>query len=166
MKPPHITPEQIRETGPPCYQTIARPEWTDRNEHVNIRHFVAVFDDAGDAFYLTVGLGDADHRRRESGTMDLEHHIHYVREIRSGDLLSVYMRIVGVSPKRFHYVMFLMNESRHEPASIFECVNTFVDLGKRKSAPWPEDVRDALQAILQRHNGLLWPAPLCGAMSS
>ena len=156
VKPPRIDSEQIRELGPPCYETVARAEWTDRNDHVNIRYFVAVFDDAGDAFYPTIGLGDADHRSRESGTMDLEHHIHFVREVRAGDRLAVYMRIVGVSAKRFHYLMFLWNESTGRLASIFECVNTFVDLARRKSAPWPEDVRAALQSLLDRDGALQW----------
>ena len=166
MKPPHLTSEQIGELGPPSFATVARPDWTDRNDHVNIRNFVAVFDDAGDVFYPTVGLGDADHRSRESGTMDLEHHIHYVREVRPGDRLGVYLRIVGVGPKRFHYVMFLFNESTGRLASIFECVNTFVDLARRKSAEWPEDVRGALQALREKHEALSWRAPLCGSMSA
>ena len=166
MKPPHLTLEQIQELGPPCYRTVARPEWTDRNEHVNIRYFIVVFDDAGDAFYPTVGLADADHRPRESGTMDLEHHSHFLHEVRAGDPLAVYLRIVGVSAKRFHYVMFLVNESTGQLSSIFECVNTFVDLARRKSAPWPENVRFALLSLLERHRSLPWPAPVCGSMSA
>ncbi len=165
MKPPLLTLDQIRELGPACYETVARAEWTDRNEHVNIRYYVVVFDDAGDAFYPTVGLADADHRPRESGTMDLEHHIHFVREVRAGDRLAVYLRIAGVGQKRFHYVMFLVNETTGQMASIFECVNTFVDLVRRKSAPWPEDVRLALETLLDSHRDLSWPAPLCGSMS-
>jgi acyl-CoA thioester hydrolase len=164
VKPPQIDVEQIRELGPPCYETVARADWTDRNQHVNIRYFVVVFDDAGDAFYPAVGLGDADHRGRNSGTMDLEHHVHFVRELRPGDRLGVYLRMVGVSGKRFHYVMFLVNESTGEMAAIFECVNTFVDLARRKSAPWPEETRAALEAILDRHRLLAWPAPVCGSM--
>jgi acyl-CoA thioester hydrolase len=166
VKPPHLTSEQIRELGQPCLETVARAEWTDRNEHVNIRHFVAVFDDAGGAFYPAVGLGDAEHRRRDSGTMDLEHHTHFVREVRAGDRLAVYLRIVGVGPKRFHYFMFLWNESTGQLASIFECVNTFVDLARRRTAPWPEDVRSALQSLLEGHRTLSWPAPVCGSMSA
>ncbi len=166
MKPPQLTSEQIQELGPPCYQTVARTDWTDRNEHVNIRYFVVVFDDAGDAFYTTVGLSDADHRGRESGTMDLEHHTHFVREIRPGERLAVYLRIVGVTAKRFHYVMFLMNETTGQLAALFECVNTFVDLTRRKSAPWPEDVRAALESLRDRHGAVSWPAPVCGSMSA
>jgi acyl-CoA thioester hydrolase len=166
VKPKHLTAEQIEELGPPCFETVARAEWNDRNEHVNIRYFVAVFDDAGDAFYPTVGLGEADHRCRESGTMDLEHHTHFVRELRPDDRLAVYLRIVGVGPKRFHYVMFLLNQSTHQLASIFECVNTFVDLTRRKSAPWPDDVRSALLSLLEEHKALSWPAPICGSMGA
>jgi acyl-CoA thioester hydrolase len=165
LKPPHFTPEQIQELGPPCYETIARAEWTDRNAHVNIRYLLAVFDDAGDAFYPTVGLDDASHRGRESGTMDLEHHTHFIREVRAGDSLAVYLRIVGVGPKRFHYVMFLVNQSTGQLASMFECVNTFVDLAARKSATWPEDVRSHLLSQLAKHAAVSWPAPLCGSMS-
>jgi len=133
---------------------------------VNIRWFVVVFDDAGDAFYATVGLGDADHRARESGTMDLEHHIHFVREVRAGDRLAVYLRIVGVSEKRFHYLMFLWNESKGELASLFECVNMFVDLGRRKGAVWPVGVGERLVGLMARGNGVGWEAPVCGCMGA
>jgi acyl-CoA thioester hydrolase len=166
VKPPAISLEQIRQIGPPCFETVAREEWTDRNEHVNIRHFIAVFDDAGDAFYPAVGLGDADHRERQSGTMDLEHHTHFVRELRPGDGIAVYLRIVGVSAKRFHYLMFLVNDTTGQMASIFECVNTFVDLKERKSAPWPAAVRAALESLRDAHSRLAWPAPVCGCMSA
>lgn len=133
---------------------------------MNIRHYIAVFDDAGDAFYPTVGLGDADHRGRESGTMDLEHHTHFVRELRAGDRIEVYLRIVGVSAKRFHYLMFLVNDTTGQVASIFECVNTFVDLNERKSAPWPDGVRTALESVRDAHSRLSWSAPICGSMSA
>jgi acyl-CoA thioester hydrolase len=166
VKPPHITLDQIAELGQPCYETVAKPEWTDRNDHVNIRYLLAVFDDAGDAFYPNVGLDDASHRSRKSGTMDLEHHTHFVREVHPGNRLAVYLRIVGVGSKRFHYVMFMVNQSKGEVASIFECVNTFVNLATRKTAPWPEDVRTNLLAILAKHKDLSWTAPLCGSMSA
>jgi acyl-CoA thioester hydrolase len=166
VKPPPLSLEQIRQLGPPCFETTARNEWTDRNQHVNIRYYIAVFDDAGDAFYPTVGLSDADHRKRQSGTMDLEHHTHFVRELRPGDRIAVYLRIVGVSAKRFHYLMFLVNETGGQVASIFECVNTFVDLQQRKSAPWPEEVRTALELLGETHRSLPWTAPVCGCMSA
>ena len=166
MKPPSLSLEEIRKIGPPCFETVARDEWTDRNQHVNIRYYIAVFDDAGDAFYPTVGLGDRDHRERDSGTMDLEHHTHFIRELRPGDRISVYLRIVGVSAKRFHYVMFLVNETNAQVASIFECVNTFVDLNQRKSAPWPGEVRTSLESLCELHSRLQWPPPVCGSMSA
>ena len=98
--------------------------------------------------------------------MDLEHHNHFLREVRAGDRLTVYLRIVGVGPKRFHYVMFLLNESTNQLAATFECVNTFVDLAKRKSAPWPEDIGSKLQSLLEKHGCLSWQAPVCGSMTA
>jgi hypothetical protein len=62
--------------------------------------------------------------------------------------------------------MFLVNQSTNQLASIFECVNTFVDLSRRRSAPWPDEVRSALLSLLERHHALPWPAPVCASMSA
>ncbi len=96
--------------------------------------------------------------------MDLEHHTHFLREVRAGDQVSVYLRILGVSGKRWHYMMFLVNETSAQLAATFECVNTFVDLGIRKSAPWPPEIASALKTLLARHDSLDWVAPSCGSM--
>jgi hypothetical protein len=59
-----------------------------------------------------------------------------------------------------------LNGSTGQLASIFECVNTFVDLAVRKSTPWPEDVRSALQSLLDGHRAISWLAPVCGSMNA
>lgn len=166
MKPPALTVEQILELGTPAFRAVVPAAWADHNGHMNIRHFTAVFDDAGDALYLLIGLTPEFHAARGTGTFDLEHHTHFLREVKVGDAVSVYVRPVARSAKRMHYLMFLVNETQGVVASIFECINSFMDLTKRKTAAYPPDLAAQLDAWIAATAGLSWPAPVCGAMSA
>ena len=39
-----------------------RPEWIDYNGHMNVAHYVAVFDHATEAFHAVIGVDDAYRR--------------------------------------------------------------------------------------------------------
>jgi acyl-CoA thioester hydrolase len=164
MKPPTIPLEQIRALGPPCLRMTVPEAYRDANGHMNMRWYVAIFDDAGDGLYQTLGLTPEFHRQHGSGTFDLEHHTFFVREVLPGDHVAVYARLVAHSPKRLHYVLFLLNETREALSAIFECVNTFADLRVRRTAAFPPDVLAAIAARTRAHGALEWPPPLSGAM--
>jgi acyl-CoA thioester hydrolase len=127
---------------------------------MNMRWYVAIFDDAGDDLHARVGLPAS----AETGTMDLEHHTHFLREVMPGDQVAVYARMIARSPKRIHYLMFLVNETRGNLAAIFECINAFVDLAIRKTAPFPPAVLAAVDAWIEKDSRLDWPPPVSGAM--
>ncbi len=164
MKPPPVPLTAIAELGPPCLRMIIPQEWADRNGHMNMRWYVAIFDDAGDELHLRIGLRPETLRETNSGTFDLEHHTHFLNEALPGDEVAVYARMVGWSPKRIHYLMFLVNESRGKLAAIFECVNGLVDLGARKTIPYPAAIAESIGAAVAAQAGLGWEAPVCGAM--
>jgi acyl-CoA thioester hydrolase len=166
MRPPIITSEQLAELGRPCYRFLIPKMWADRNGHMNMRYYVALFDDAGDEMHVALGLTPAFHKARNTGTFDLEHHTHFLREVKTGDGVAVYARPVGRSAKRVHYVMFLVNEANEELAAIFECVGSFVDLATRRTAPFPEEVAAAIDRWIAQYSRLTWPAPVCGVMSA
>lgn len=166
MKPPALTVPQILQLGPPAFRTVVPAAWADHNGHMNIRHFTAAFDNAGDALYLLIGLTPEFHAARGTGTFDLEHHTHFIREVKVGDAVAVYVRPVARSAKRMHYLMFLVNETQGVVASIFECINSFMDLTQRKTAAYPPDLAAQLDAWIAASAHLDWPAPVCGAMSA
>ena len=165
MKPAKIELHQIRELGDPCFRAMIPGDWADANGHMNMRWYVALFDDAGDELHKALGLTPAFHNEHTTGTMDLEHHTHFLRELMPGSEVSVYVRAVNCNAKRLHYLMFLVDEKRGELSSIFECMNAFVDLSVRKTALWPEQIQARIDAMVTRHQQLTWPAPVCGAMS-
>ena len=76
-----------------------------------------------------------------------------------GNRIAVYARLVAQTAKRLHYPMFMVNETRGSLASIFECMNGFMDLSVRKTAPFPPEIAEWLWGA-----ALDWAAPVCGAM--
>ncbi|HWT82781.1 MAG TPA: thioesterase family protein, partial [Candidatus Methylomirabilis sp.] len=73
-------------------------------------------------------------------------------------------RLVGQTAKRFHYLMFMVNETSGKLAAIFECVNSFADLAARKTAPFPPEIASKIAAGVAAQAKLDWPPPVCGAM--
>jgi len=133
---------------------------------MNMRWYVAIFDDAGDELHLRIGLGPEALRPHGAGTFDLEHHTHFLNEVMPGDSVAVYVRMMGCSAKRYHYLMFLVNETRAKVSAIFECVNGLVDLGARKTVPYPPEIATQIQAAVAAHADLDWAAPVCGSMGA
>lgn len=166
MKLPAITPEQIAELGRPCYRFLIPKMWADRNGHMNMRYYVAIFDDAGDEMHKGLGLTAEFHKTRNTGTFDLEHHTHFLREVKVGDGVAVYARPIARSAKSLHYMLFLVNEESEEVAALFECMGSFMDLATRRTAPFPPEIAAAIDGWIGRFAHLRWLAPVCGAMSA
>jgi acyl-CoA thioester hydrolase len=166
MKPPGVAVESILALQPPSLRLVVPDSWADANGHMNMRWYVAIFDDAGDALHERVGLTPDFHRQNRTGTVDLEHHTHFLHEVMPGDCVAVYSRLVARSPKRLHYLMFLVNETQGELAAIFECMNAFLDLKARKTAPFPPNILERIDAWLARDSKLDWPAPVSGSMQA
>jgi acyl-CoA thioester hydrolase len=165
MKPDDIPLKSILSLQPACWRMPVPQAYRDSNGHMNVRWYAAIFDDAGDPLHERLGLTPEFHEARGTGTMDLENHFSYVHEVMAGDRLAVYARLVARSPKRMHYLMFMGNETRDRLAAIFECVNSFVDLKVRKTAPFPEEIAARIDAEVAAGAALDWPPPVCGVMS-
>jgi acyl-CoA thioester hydrolase len=133
---------------------------------MNMRWYIAIFDDAGDDLHERAGLTPEFHREHTTGTVDLEHHTHFLNEVMPGDTVAVYARVVARSVKRLHYLMFLVNETEGKLAAIFECMNAFADLTIRKTAPFPPVIAAKIDAWLERDLRLDWPAPVSGSMQA
>jgi acyl-CoA thioester hydrolase len=131
---------------------------------MNVRWYIALFDDASDALHDWMGLTAEYHAAHGSGTFDLEYHVNFIGEVLPGEDIVVYVRPVAYSAKRLHYVMFMVNATRGKLAATLECINAFADLTVRRTAPWPPEVAAKLAAAVADDGRLDWPAPLSGAM--
>jgi len=164
MKPPAIPLEKVLALEPACLRLTVPEGYGDDNGHMNMRWYVAIFDDAGDRLHEGLGLTPAYHREQGTGTFDLEHHTHFLSEVVPGDRVAVYVRLLACSAKRLHYLMFMVNETRGRLAALFECVNAFADLRVRRTAAFPPEIAERIQRRTAAHAGLDWAAPVSGVM--
>jgi len=165
MRLPFPTVENVLQL--PCLlERRAPPEWQDENGHVNIKYYMQLYCEAGWPMMERIGLDKEYFRRRRQGFFDLEHHLFYLAEIHVGDLLSVHVRFIGSTEKRFHAMMFALNRSRDRLASTMEFVTSGADLQTRRSAPYPTDVARAIADLVRKDSAPSWPAPVCGVMSA
>lgn len=162
-----ITPPALADvTALPCLlRTTIPPEYSDENRHMNVRHYLALFDDAGYPLIERIGLTQEFYARTQRGGFDLEHHIHYLNEVLIGDTVAVYARMLGRSAKRMHYMMFMVNETRGNLAATFECVNSHADLAVRRTVAWPDEIASALDRLIAESDALGWAAPVCGVIA-
>jgi acyl-CoA thioester hydrolase len=164
MKPPPVPLEKITALEPVCLRLTIPDAYRDDNAHMNMRWYLAIFDDAGEVLHERLGLTPEYHRARRTGTVDLEHHVHYLSEVMPHDRVAVYVRCVAWSPKRLHYLLFMVNETRGNLASIFECINAFMNADERKTAPFPPEIAQKIVEAVAGGASLDWPPPVCGAM--
>ncbi len=165
MKPPQIPLDAVTALEP-LYEVTIPANYLDENGHMNMRWYLAIFDDAGYPLVATFGLTADYHQQHGTGGFDLEHHLHYLNEVAIGDVVRIYARLVGRSAKRIHYLMFMVNVTQDKLAAIFECVNSFADLSVRRTAPYPPEISTRIDALLAQHQALTWDAPTCGVMGA
>ena len=156
-------PEQLREL-PVQLDCVIPPEWEDRNGHVNVQFYLALFELGGWKVLEEVGVDDDWFRRHAYSFFDLEHHLHYLAEIRVGERVTTYNRVVGRSEKRFHGMYYIVNETRGCLAGTIEYISNGVDMNLRRTAPMPEELAHALDRLHAAHQRLSWAPRLCGLM--
>lgn len=164
MRTPMPTIDQVREL-PALLQLTIPAGWQDLNGHVNVQHYLGIYDQAGGPLMDCLGIDESRFRVDKLGFFDLEHHVWFLAEMHVGDVVSAHTRLLARSARRFHAVMFIVNITRSSLASALEFVTTGADLRTRRSAPLPEDVAGRLQRLIDEHSRLQWPAPRCGSIA-
>jgi acyl-CoA thioester hydrolase len=155
---------QVREL-PVQLDFVIPPEWEDRNGHVNVQFYLTLFELGGWRVLEESGFDEAWMTRHAYSFFDLEHHLSYLAEIRVGDRVTAYNRVVGKSDKRFHGLYLVANETRGRLACVLEYISAGVDMRQRRSATMPLELSEGLGRVHAEHQALSWPPPLCGIMA-
>jgi acyl-CoA thioester hydrolase len=121
--------------------------WVDYNGHLNQAYYSVLFDRAIDDALMPAGLGPDYVTARNATYMSVEKHLCYVRELFKTDHVRVASRVLDVDDKRLH----LYCEMHHADEGWLSCTSEWmflhVDMGARRTAPWPSDVREKLEAL-------------------
>lgn len=136
------------------YRTALAPEWIDHNGHLRDAYYGLIVSYACDALIDRLHM-DAAYRERTRNTLyTVEMHIHYLREVKKGDIVLVNVRMLGVDQKRIHAAFDIAREGDVEVAASAELMLLHVHQGETvKTAPFPSDVSDALAALVAATTG-------------
>lgn len=149
----------------PITHTADVPEgYIDIMGHMNVMWYTHLFDNAIYGALDLIGL-DLDYMQSNSaGGFALEAHTRYLAEVRVGQNVTIRTRMLARSAKRFHMISFMVNDSTQKLAATFEVVGAHIDMKIRRMSPMPKSVSNKLDSMIQEHQLLNWPAPICGSM--
>ncbi len=125
-----------------CYKGMAQPWFCDVMGHMNIRHYMAMFDEASyQLLYQVFGWSGSQDTGSGEGWVDVRHIIEYQSEVSAGDLLEIRACIVKVGTKSITIRYDMFNSVRDELAATLECVCVLFDLKNRKAKPLSDKQR-------------------------
>lgn len=139
-------------------QTVL-PEWIDNNDHMNVAYYVLIFDNSLDILLDEIGLTRAYRKASNCTVYVLETHVCYLQEVKKGDPLSIFVRVLDCDEKRMH----LFFEMRHRDdgflAATSEQMVMHLDRAgpAPKAAAMPAAMQQALNARKDRFKGVPYP---------
>ena len=133
------------------------PGWVDYNGHLNQAYYGVLFDRALDHALHPLGLGPDYIRERNLSFMTVECHTCFVRELIHPAQVRIATRIVDLDDKRMHAFCEMQHADDGTLAATAEFMFLHIDMGTRRTAPWPPDVRAQLEAFRERTAGLTVP---------
>lgn len=131
--------------------------WVDYNGHLNQAYYGVLFDRSIDHAVLPAGLGPDYIRTRNCSFMTVELHTCYVRELFRSDPVRVVSRMLDVDDKRLHMFAELQHATDGWLAATAEYMFLHIDMGARRTAPWPPEMRAELEAMRTAGAALPWP---------
>lgn len=148
---------------PVGYEFTIPEEFLDFLGHMNVMYYTHLFDRATWAFYEQFGFGREYHTRSGFASFALEGHARYLSEVRVGQTVRLRTRAIARSDKLIHAMHFMEKEDG-TLAATSEFLGVHIDMRTRRSAPLPPEIAAGLDALLAKHQGFGWAAPLSGAL--
>src|SRR3984893_3464354 len=133
------------------------PTWIDYNDHLNMAYYNVLFDRAVDEAYELLGIGAkyvADHRR---SFFTAEVHVRYLRELHAGDPVRVTFQLLDYDHKRMHFFEQLFHAHDGWVSATSENMSLHVDMDRRKTAGFPDEVARRLSLMKASHGKLPRP---------
>ena len=125
----------------PGYQGVAQKWECDNMGHLNVSHY---FGRSSDQAFFTrhaLGLDPAALREGGHGTVALEEHCRFHREVTSGDMMIG--RSAVIEPRERTMVVYQeFRDAKEALQASFRTVIGFFDTKARRLMPWPEATRE------------------------
>ena len=143
----------------PFVSSVMRVEadWIDYNGHLNMAYYNVLFDRAVDEAFELLGCGADYVKNRRQSCFTAEVHIRYLRELHAGDPVRVTFQLLDYDAKRMHTFQQLFHAEDAWMSATSENMSPHVDMGTKKTAPFPDKVARSLARMKAAH--ALLPRP-------
>lgn len=160
----HPSYEQLAALPAFLEQPVPMP-FEDINGHLNVRHYIGLSSEGLKESLVDLGIPLQWPLTEGHACFAAEHHCVYLRELRTGDVMSTRVRLLGRSERAVHATAWILDDTHQEVAFVMEEIFLHVDLSTRKTAPWPTDLAANIDRRIAEHAELPFPAYTSGALS-
>ncbi len=157
---------QLVQQLPETWSSTIPDDYLDVMGHMNVMWYTHLFSMSFVGLLKVLGLASAFDIDHDGGSFALESHIRYLSEVRAGHTIHIHSRMISRSEKRFHAMHFMTNDDKQDVSATYEIVSTYVSLSRRRTAPLPDNVAEAMDRLVAEGDALGWDAPLSGIMSA
>ena len=140
------------------YQDTVRPEWIDRNGHMNMGYYLVVFDFATTEWLDYCGLTTPYREAHNITTFAVEGHINYLREVAEGAPLVFTTHLIDFDRKRIHYIHEMWHATEGFRASCNELMSLHIDRETRRASEMDDEIYERLALIKAEHDTHPMPA--------
>ncbi|MCL8208826.1 MAG: acyl-CoA thioesterase [Actinomycetia bacterium] len=113
--------------------------------HMNVQHYVAMFDQASWAFFESFGLSARRMELEGLGMAALVQHNEYQQELFAGTVVEITTAVLEITAKTVRFRHVMRRRADGAVAATSELVAALIDRRERRARPWPDDLRQALE---------------------
>jgi len=129
------------------FRGVVYPWHLDHMNHMNVQHYVGMFDQSSWVLLSMLGMDSEYFRERRSGMAALEQSISYKCELRSGEMFEIRSGVREVSERTIRVQHNMHKVSTGVLAASTTILGVHIDVEARKSSPLPPGVLNRAEAI-------------------
>lgn len=124
----------------------------DNVGHMNVRYYVAKFDEASWQLMAILGLTPSYFREHNKSVVATEQHIKYINELLPGDLIVVRSRVEEIKKSFVKFNHQMINSQTMEIAADMTVVAVHLDLNTRRPSSIPSEISDRIINKISEHS--------------
>ncbi len=159
----HPTYEQLVVLPAYTEQPVPVP-FEDANGHLNVRHYTGIASEGLDESLVALGIPQ-NWPALGHGCFSAEQHLTYLAELLTGASISSRVRLLGRSERAAHALVYLLDDSNRRLSFVMEEILLHIDMGTRRTAPWPADVAAAVDQQVAAQADLPWAPDVSGSLN-
>ena len=131
-----------------AFRGTVYPWQLDHMGHMNVMHYVNMFDQATWNLFAAVGLTASFLRGAGRGTAAVDQHLTYARELFPGDTVSVHSVMLEVKERSLRFRHTMRHDESGTTAATCVLKAVYIDSAARKSVALPTDIAARARELL------------------